>query len=366
MKIDDKLFSLIPLESIEPEAQQQIWKIYAMPFCVRMAIMPDVHTGYTMPIGGVGLFRGVISPSCVGFDIGCGMCAIKSNIEFGELDDRDKRHIFNEIYRRIPTGPSSRSKQAEYDTFESDDSVLREKINDRVRYQLGTLGGGNHFIEIGEDTEGKLAIVLHSGSRRAGWDIADYWMKLSKSVDTDLPPGFLAEDSDHGKGYLKDMRYASSFALANRKQMMLEIIDIIGLEKRLMNAMINENHNDIEIVPEGIIHRKGATPAKKGQLGVIPGSMYSGTYITKGLGNQDYLESASHGAGRVMSRSKAKKTLSLDDFKTKMEGIIAKVDESTLDESPDAYKNLGDVIRAQRGIVVDVINRITPRINVKG
>jgi tRNA-splicing ligase RtcB len=160
------------------------------------------------------------------------------------------------------------------------------------------------------------------------------------------------------------MLYAQEYALENRKQMMLEILDIMKLPKTLKN-MINENHNHAIVNGSQVLHRKGATPADKGQLGVIPGNMKDGVYITKGLGNSEYLSSASHGAGRKMARGKAAKNLDFEHFKKQMKGVVAVVDENILDESPDAYKDLEMVISKQIGIVVEVVEKAYPLINVK-
>jgi tRNA-splicing ligase RtcB len=247
---------------------------------------------------------------------------------------------------------------------------LNKKINSKLYKQLSTLGSGNHFIEIGEDKNGYVAITIHSGSRNIGWSIAQYYMNLSKLVDIDLPNGFLSLHSEYGQQYLYDMNFALDYALENRKTMMWEVLEILGLSAsetyEAMNTMINENHNHAVVDKSNVLHRKGATPAEKGQIGIIPGSMKAGVYITEGLGNEDYLKSASHGAGRKMSRKKAKEKIDLNYVKKQMKGIVAKVDKSILDEAPDAYRDLEEVINMQEGIVIKTINFIKPLINVKG
>lgn len=223
---------------------------------------------------------------------------------------------------------------------------------------------GNHFIEIGKNEEGFIGVTIHSGSRNIGHSIATDYIKLAKENDTDLPKDFLHLNGKYGQNFLKILNFSSTFALKNREIMMKEVCKILNVE---MKKMINIHHNHAEVLEDGmVLHRKGATPALKGQLGIIPGSMKSGVYITEGLGNEEYLNSASHGAGRVMSRKKAKKSISLDKFEKDMKGIVAPVDESRLDEAPDAYKDLEYVISLQKNIVINVVDHIKPKIVVKG
>lgn len=376
----EKLESLIPLEQIEADALKQIYNALENDFLKKLVIMPDVHTGYDLPIGGVALLDGMISPSYVGYDIGCGMTNITTNIKAGDLlkDERGKIEIFNKVYRSIPVGFESRKKRISENTLRdffgenlpSDglykspcgDKNLTKNLNDRLYSQLGTLGGGNHFIEIGQDKDKNLSITIHSGSRNLGHKVASFYMEKGS---------FLELDSDLGRSYTEDMNFALYFALANRKCMMAEVLGILGFNDRekkqlLKENLINENHNHADVTPNGVLHRKGATPAEKGQLGVIPGNMRDGVYITRGLGNRLYLESASHGAGRVMSRKKAKKSIQMHDFEYTMKGIIARVDRRTVDEAPSSYKDINAVIGFQQGIVVDVINKVKPLINIKG
>ncbi len=365
----DKLVTLIPMQELEAEAQQQIYRELAHPFMKKLAIMPDCHTGYTLPIGGVALLDRVISPEYVGYDEGCGMICFIFPVEAKSYASQKRREkIFDEIYKRIPVGFNCRDKAIDYPEFKSasGDKTLNTKVNDRLLIQLGTLGSGNHFIEIGANEEGYLAVVIHSGSRNIGHSIASHYIALSKNEDKHLPAGFFDLGSDFGKMYRQDLKYALDYALANRQQMLDDVTDILGL-KGAGGFFINENHNTADILPDGtVLHRKGATPADKDQYGVIPGNMHDGTYVTIGLGNEEYLSSASHGAGRKMSRKKAKENMDLQYFKKIMKDITAKVDKDTLDEAPGAYKNLHDVIDRQKGIVVDVVDYIKPLINIKG
>lgn len=206
-----------------------------------------------------------------------------------------------------------------------------------------------------------MCITIHSGSRNIGHSVAQHYTRLGSFFDI---------TSDLGEQYLRDMNYCLDFALENRLTMIKEILRILGLDyltqRVLKNSLINENHNHAIITPDGILHRKGATPANSGQLGIIPANMRDGVYITRGLGNLEYLSSASHGCGRIMSRSKAKKTILLEDFKDTMVGVIAHVGDYTLDEAPFAYKDVDYVINAQKGITVDIVDTIKPIVNIKG
>jgi tRNA-splicing ligase RtcB len=364
MKIDKKLTTLIPLEEIEQGAQDQIWYIHSLDFCNKETIMPDIHKGYTMPIGGVALFDNVVSPACVGYDIHCGMSCVITDTLYDDIikDNKMEREIFNKVSSKLLKVEHNEGTEWTRD-FEDDFMPNNEveKIDNRFKYQLGTLGGGNHFIEIGKNQDGFLSVVVHSGSRNGGWKIADWYMKKASKG---LPVGFLYSDSALGEQYIRNISFASDFTYKSRKTMIDFVLETIGITKRW--RPINEHHNSIEVTKNGIIHRKGATPAYKDQIGVIPGNMRDGTFITMGLGNEDYLCSSSHGAGRVGSRNWATKNLSLDDFKEQMDGIVANVFKGTLNESPGAYKDINRVMELQEGIVVNTIDHITPKINIKG
>lgn len=365
---NNKLRSLIDLSLLEPGAVDQIEAALDLPFLEALAIMPDCHPGYHLPIGGVALLREVVSPSYVGYDIGCGMCHVKTNLAAEDISGRED-FIYSEVYRRIPVGFASRRSPLEYKEFRSasGDRKLDKKVADKLYVQLGTLGGGNHFIELGETRDGSLAVTVHSGSRNIGHSIASYHMRVAKEKDSDLPHGFLRLRGKYGREYLADMDFALEFALENRKVMMLELFDILGVPNGLIGGMINQNHNHAVVGKDGtVLHRKGATPAEKGELGVIPGNMRDGVYVTRGLGARKYLCSASHGAGRAMSRKAARKKHTLKEFREAMAGITARVEPSTLDEAPFAYKDLDEIIRMQEGVVIEVVDRTRPIINIKG
>lgn len=371
----EKLSTLIPIHLLEQGAQQQIYDALALDFLIKLAVMPDCHTGYTLPIGGVALLDSVISPEYVGYDIGCGMCYVVTDHLASKFfkNKKAKIHFLKMIYELIPVGFNPREQPLDYHDFKSasGDKDLNKKVEDRLYIQLATLGGGNHFIEIGVNQEGYLTVTIHSGSRNIGHSIASHYMKLSKRVDMDLPRGFLHLDGEAGQQYLQDMNFALQYALDNRKGMMKEILNLMGYGTSATNTlinekMVNENHNHAVLQDNLVLHRKGATPADKGQIGIIPGSMLTGVYITEGLGNEEYLSSASHGAGRKMSRKKAKASIELSRVKEQMRGIVANINNSMKDEAPDAYKNIKDVIAAQEKIVINTIDHAKPLIVAKG
>lgn len=369
----DKLKLLVPMEEIEQGAQKQIYDILQLDFVKALAIMPDVHQGYDMPIGGVALTDNYISPSWVGFDIGCGVTYVNTYYHLDSLfsqkpTERTKQLIdlMNKIYEVVPTGVGrgrtnlKNSYPCEFRASDGDKN-FEQAVSTKIQEQYGTLGSGNHFIELGFNKNNQLCVIIHSGSRKPGWLIAQHYMRKGR---------FFEFNSQDGREYWQDMNYALNFALANRKTMMVDVLKAIGLTawdiKQSSKTLINENHNHAIRIPEGILHRKGATPAKSNQLGIIPISMGHGSYLTIGLGNKEYLESASHGAGRVKSRSTAKKTITMEEFKNSMGNIVAPITSSILDEAPQAYKDADYILRNQEGIVVDIIDYITPLIEIKG
>lgn len=384
----EKLRTLVPMNQIEMGAQQQIYAVLELPFVKRVVVLPDVHQGYDLPIGGVALVEGKVSPSFVGFDIGCGMCLVRTGRTFEQLfhgfrDDLDVleanvRPVYRRLYDAIPVGlNSNHARRQEYKPFKfSFDLALddgrahararEDEINHKLGLQVGTLGGGNHFLELGvSEKTGEVCVTIHSGSRGPGWKAADVYMRIAGKEK------FFDLFSELGAAYMRDQDFFLEYALENRRRMMVAALGVLGFTEReqrpLIEAMVNENHNHAVLWPGGgVLHRKGATPADKGQLGVIPISMGAGVYVTEGLGNEEYLSSASHGAGRLMGRSQAKKTLDLEDFRTDMLGILAPVGEDTLDEAPRAYKNENYVIDAQKGVVVEIKDVIRPFAVVKG
>ena len=356
-------------EVLDQKALEQFINTMKLDCVVQGALMPDAHCGYTLPIGAVVAVKDVVFPSFVGYDIGCGMCAIKTNHDINEIK-KHAQDIFKKIYENIPVGFSHNSKPTKWNYKHiPQTNVMKEIFNNGGLQQIGTLGGGNHFIEIGQDENQKCWIIIHSGSRGIGHATATHYMKLA-SGDGKAREGFfgLNVNSQQGKDYIIDLNFCLQLALENRMEIMRRIFNVINKFVKgdaLWDTLINRNHNHAEKKHDLWIHRKGATHAEEGMMGVIPGNMRDGSFIVKGKGNPDALYSSSHGAGRILGRKEAKRTIDLDDFSETMSGIIAKVSENTLDESPFAYKSIFDVMKQQEQLV-EVIAHVKPILNVKG
>lgn len=368
------------IHALESEAIDQFVKAMNLDCVAQGALMPDAHSGYTLPIGSVIAVKDKVFPSFVGYDIGCGMCAIPTTFKREDVE-ANKKWIFDQICRDVPTGFDHNRAAVEWSYYGRVSDFVKGEIIEKGApgKQIGTLGGGNHFIEIGHDEQDRIWIIIHSGSRNVGHKIATHYMKMA-SGDGKAREGHygLRVDSPEGQDYIDDLAFGLRFALDNRKTMIGRIIKAISRyvfhdPVTDMGLLINRNHNHAEkvaccqdgVVREVWIHRKGATHAEDGMLGVIPGNMRDGSFIVRGKGNPDSLCSSSHGAGRVLSRSKAKEVLNMDDFKATMTGIQAKVVNGTLDESPFAYKSIFEVM-AQQTDLVDVLYHVKPIINIKG
>jgi len=319
----------------------------------------------------------------------CGVCAFKTTLSLRTVL-MNRAAIFKEICRSVPVGKGVYSKRpVVWNAYSSIDKtkVVHELFRDHGGLKhLSTLGSGNHFIEIGADQEEKIWIIVHSGSRGIGYKTAQHYMKLA-SGDGKAREGHFGFDveTQNGKDYIKDLNFCLEFALENRKQILWSVYKVLAkactgedtakYESLLFTAhpalvttspkFVNRHHNHAELKDGLWIHRKGATHAEDGMMGVIPGNMRDGSFIVQGKGNPDSLWSSSHGAGRALSRSKAKAELTVESFEKQMVGVVAKVGKSTLDEAPDAYKDIFKVMGAQTDLV-DVIHRVRPIINVKG
>lgn len=366
-------------EHLEAGVMEQMESAISMPFVVRGALMPDAHLGYSLPIGGVVATDGVVVPAWVGYDIGCGMSAMKLPLTTNDLYKADE--ILKRIYELVPVGSKTHGLVHEF-AKPFAESLDPSKLSIRARaafdkrggfHHLGTLGGGNHFIEIGVDKRENVWVIIHSGSRGVGHGIATEYMKLASGTNKPKE-GHYGFDvvSENGSDYINDMNWTLNFALANRRVMM-ELVtkaigDVLGVAIEMdEESFINRNHNHAtyDEKHDYWIHRKGATHAEKGMMGVIPGNMRDGSFIVCGLGNNESLCSSSHGAGRVMSRKKAKESITLEQFEEAMVGITATVKASTIDESPFAYKDIFEVMDLQKELV-EVVEHIRPVINAKG
>lgn len=367
-----KIFS----DTIDPAAIEQFDSAMRQDYAVQGALMPDAHKGYALPIGAVVASDGVIVPAWVGYDIGCGVCAISTTFS-REAAEANKKAIFDQIYRDVPVGFNHNKTPVAtlIGSFGGEDvsDFVKEEIlkTDAPGNQVGTLGGGNHFIEIGYDESDKVWIVIHSGSRNVGHKIATHYMKLASGDGKAREGHFgLRVDAQDGQDYIADLAFGLEFALMNRKTLVMRTSDAIarhvsgGAE---FDGLINRNHNHAELKDGRWIHRKGATHAEDGMMGVIPGNMRDGSFIVRGKGNPDSLSSSSHGAGRVLGRKQAHEILKMEDFTATMQesGVMALVEKSTLDESPLAYKDIFEVMAMQSDLV-DVIHHVKPMINIKG
>ena len=372
------------LEEIEDGALAQIKNLANIPFAFKhIAIMPDSHQGYGMPIGGVLATKGVIIPNAVGVDIGCGMCAVKTSLT--ELDKETLKNIMGEIRKVIPVGFNKHNeKQNESLMPEAPDMlpvICSREYNNALK-SLGTLGGGNHFIEIQKGNDGYIWIMIHSGSRNLGKQVADHYNKIAEklnekwfsSVDKKQELAFLPLDSDEGKSYIREMNYCVDFALANRSLMMDRIIEIFSkLPKPIVfEKTINIAHNyatmENHFGENVMVHRKGATLASEKTIGIIPGSQGTKSYIVKGKGNAESFNSCSHGAGRKMGRGQAQKDLNLEDEVKKLDdmGVIHAIrGDKDLDEAPGAYKDIDIVMENQKDLV-EILVELTPLGVIKG
>jgi len=398
-------------EVLEATALEQFNDAMAQPFVTCGALMPDAHAGYSLPIGAVVATKGVVLPAWVGYDIGCGMCALRLDGIPMEHVKENSKDIFDLIYKLIPVGFNANKHPKKYSLDGLTDKGAKIAKAKKHELAIGSLGGGNHFIEIGHDENGNVWVVIHSGSRGVGHGIATHYMTLASSDPVKLAAEFDALEnsvnlqknnpdnytryrdkyiakkmgklrpkeghygfdvnSQDGKDYIQDLAWCLDYALANRKEMMSRVVNAITQALDIscyeldFSELINRNHNHA-IERDGLwIHRKGATHAEDGMLGVIPGNMRDGSFIVRGKGNPESLYSSSHGAGRVMGRKQAMKELNVDDFKATMKNVTALVDESTLDESPLAYKDIHEVMRLQSELV-DVVAHVRPLINIKG
>lgn len=372
------------LEEIEDGALEQAKNLANLPFAFHhIAIMPDSHQGYGMPIGGVLATKDVIIPNAVGVDIGCGMCAVKTSLT--DIDTETLKKIMGEIRKAIPVGFNKHqeaqdgSLMPQYDGF---GGIIHQEYNNAL-YSLGTLGGGNHFIEIQKGSDGHIWIMIHSGSRNFGLKIAEHYNKLAIKLnelwysDSGVPKewelAFLPLESEEGKAYIREMNYAVEFALANRKLMMDRIKDIFIKETNCdFDEMINIAHNYARLENHFghnvMVHRKGATLATVDTIGIIPGSQGTKSYIVKGKGNRDSFNSCSHGAGRKMGRNQAQKNLNLEEEIKKLDdqGILHAIrGVKDLDEASGAYKDI-DVVMKNQEDLVEILVELTPLGVIKG
>lgn len=356
--------------NIDPETTKQFYDALEQPSVVKGALMPDAHLGYALPIGAVVATENTVYPSWVGYDIGCGVSALKMDLMEWEIRDRGQ-DLYEDLVKHLKLGSQSHKKPV-YFWGESKLSDLGKEVYKRRggAHQIGTLGGGNHFIELGFSEIGETWIIVHSGSRGFGHGLATEYMKIASQSDKPKEGHYgFSSTSELGLQYLNDTRVAQAYALYNRDQIMTHALNTMEntLGKDIReddDTKINRNHNHVVQEDNLWVHRKGATHAEEGMLGVIPGNMRDGSFIVRGRGNKDSLCSSSHGAGRLFSRSQAKKLLSTNEFTEGMGSIVSGACERLLDEAPLAYKNIHDVMGDQKDLV-EVVNHVRPLINIK-
>jgi len=376
----------IPIKSwcrdIEPGAMEQVANLANLPFAYRhVAIMPDCHQGYGMPIGGVLATRGVIIPNAVGVDIGCGMRAVKTDYPAACVNPAAVKKIIGQAREVIPVGFEHHSEDKEWEEFDfaPDVPIIQQELAS-ARRQLGTLGGGNHFIEIQAGSDGRVWLMIHSGSRNFGLKIAKAYHEKAKVLcekwHSNIPHkdlSFLPLGIPDTCDYISAMKYALDFAQANRSVMMGKFKDIFtsmftcefceDIDVHHNYARM-ENHSGQNVM----VHRKGATSAKKGEFGIIPGSQGTASYIVRGLGNSESFMSCSHGAGRKMGRKQAQRDLDLDEQQRQLDdaGVVHSIrNVSDLDEAPGAYKDIDEVMDAQRDLV-EIVVKLKPLGVLKG
>ena len=373
---------------VEESAMRQIENLTTLPFLHHhLAIMPDVHAGMGMPIGGVLACDGAVIPNAVGVDIGCGMCAVKTNWKVEDLPPHViRKEIMKGIRARIPLGMDhhKEAQDAKYlpQGHDIDKMEIVKRRQHSILHEVGTLGGGNHFIELQKDEEGNLWIMIHSGSRNLGKQVGDYYNKIAVSlnekwhsvVSPEIRLPFLPHGTREFGAYWNEMKYCIDFALCNRRLMMERIQEVIAdsLKGIEFEPMINIAHNYAAIEhhfgKDVIVHRKGATLAREGVIGIIPGSQGTASYIVEGLGNPDSFCSCSHGAGRVLSRKAAIKTLDMDAEVRNLEakGIIHAIRcQDDMQEASGAYKDIDTVI-ANESDLVKVKTKLLPIAVIKG
>jgi len=366
------------LEDIEDGALAQAKNLANLPFVHKwVAIMPDSHQGYGMPIGGVLATDGVIIPNAVGVDIGCGMAAQMTSLNGIQTDIL--KEIMGRVRKVVPVGFAHHQHPQMWEGFDRapDLPIIQQELAS-ARKQLGTLGGGNHFIEFQADEQGNLWIMLHSGSRNFGLKTANVYHKTAQALcarwhvtlpDPDL--AFLPMDDQAGQDYRSAMEFCLDFAKANRAHMMEQIMGIVAdVTGAAPVDAVNIHHNyaalESHYGKNVWVHRKGATRVRFGERGIIPGSMGTASYIVEGLGNPESFNSCSHGAGRRMGRKQAQRTLSMEDEQAKMAGVLHGLrNADDLDEAPGAYKDI-DTVMANQTDLVKITTRLRPLGSIKG
>jgi tRNA-splicing ligase RtcB len=384
----------------EPEAQSQLQKVAQLPFIYKwLSIMPDVHAGIGSTIGSVIATKGAIIPAAVGVDIGCGLYSVRTNLTADSICFADLQVLRQVIEKAVPHGRTDNGGKNDrgawsripddvmsvWNTELKEDfiSIILKKYpklaKSNCSNHLGTLGTGNHFVEVCLDEENRVWFMLHSGSRGIGNSIGSLFIELAKKDMKqwmiELPDSNLAyfpKDTEHFNDYWKAVSWAQKFASLNREIMMKNVVAAVSkhlLKEIELDIQVNCHHNYVAIEhhygEDVYITRKGAIRAREGELGIIPGSMGTKSFIVSGKGNKESFCSSSHGAGRKMSRTAAKKTFTVEQHIEATKGIECRKDVSVIDETPGAYKSIDDVMNAQKELV-DIVHTLRQIVCVKG
>ena len=384
-------------DEIEPQAADQLLNLSTMPFIHHhVAAMPDVHLGRGATIGSVIATKEALIPAAVGVDIGCGMEAVMTDLTAEDLPD-SLREIRLSLEKAIPVGFNEHEEVAADSPLTPElirilcrivgkHPGIRQRTPGKYLHQVGTLGGGNHFIELCLDQAGSVWVMLHSGSRNIGAVIADYFITKAKQnmerfyvtlPDTDL--AFLPSGTQDARDYVEAVMWAQNYARINRQAMMSLVFNVLeghfqapqtvfnrtdGVVKAISchhNYVARESHYGSNVW----VTRKGAIRARTGDLGIIPGSMGTGSFIVRGLGNVESFHSCSHGAGRAMSRTEAKRRFTVEDLEEQTRGVEGRKDEGVIDEIPKSYKDLTEVMSNQTDLV-SVVAELRTILYVKG
>ena len=378
---------------LEPEARQQLVNISRLPIVHHhVAAMPDVHLGIGATVGSVIPTVRAVIPAAVGVDIGCGMMAARLSLTGNEFNESLLKKIFSGIERDIPVGMHQHGDRdirshavkpfnRRLDTILQKNPGIQKRIGRKSSWahQMGSLGGGNHFIELCLDESNQAWVMLHSGSRGIGNAIGTYFIELAKKDlqrnHTQLPDADLAyfsEGAQHFDDYVEAVGWAQDYARANRAEMMDMVLETLRRHLpsfEVTGAAVNCHHNYVErerhFGEDVWLTRKGAIRVREGELGIIPGSMGVQSYIVRGKGSADSFDSCAHGAGRRMSRNQARRNFSLEDLKQQTEGVVCRKDAGVLDEIPGAYKSIEEVMSNQSDLV-EVVHTLKQVLCVKG
>jgi tRNA-splicing ligase RtcB len=374
------------LDDIEDGALDQAKQLANLPFAYHhIALMPDCHLGYGMPIGGVMATNNVIVPNAVGVDIGCGMCAVKTSLNIQATDKEFIKLVMGTVRNNIPIGFQHHKEEQQWNGFNNapDNEIINQELESAMK-QIGTLGGGNHFLEIQKDEYDNIWFMIHSGSRNIGLKLAKHYNQVATELCqrwfSNIPEikgedglAFLPMNDKLGVEYLEVMKFACDFAYANRQKMMFKIMEIIknltSKHKGInvgFDEPINIHHNYANLEnhfgKNVWVHRKGATSARLNEIGIIPGSQGTASYIVRGLNNPDSFMSCSHGAGRKMGRKQAQKQLILADEIKRLDdaGVVHSVrNVEDLDEAAGAYKDIDTVMKNQTDLV-EIVTTLKP------